>query len=68
MPPADSHSSIVPVIACVLGVPLVVYFGFFGLLLLDFAAFDSYIFGTAPPWLQEGIRTIYWPLIAPFQT
>ena len=71
MPDADSRRSsgpIVAALACLLVAPLVLYFGVFGLLLLDELVLETYYFSShTPNWFGEVMRTIYWPLIAPLE-
>lgn len=70
MPRDDSQrssGSIIAVVVCAIGVPLLLYFGIFALLLIDETVGNRFVWSNTPDWVHDVIRTIYWPLIAPFQ-
>ena len=54
----------VAAMACLMLLPLLLYFGFLGLIYLDEVVLETYhIAENAPEWLLYFLRFIYWPLL-----
>ena len=62
------NTSAVAVVACIAGLILFLYFGFFAAVMVDERVLGTFFFAKiSPPWVQEIARIVYWPLIAPLE-
>lgn len=54
-------------VACLIGLPLLLYFGLFALIYVDELVLETYYFaGNSPEWMLKAFHTIYYPLLALF--